>query len=163
MRPYFLARPSKESKNAYEIASLSDYSSFFSSVPPASQIIGFLDPSASPQYPGWPLRNVLAYLRTRFLNQGHVQLRVLCWRDTEPPPVGKHWKSRFGVLEVVVDETRTVGERPSAVGWEKNPQGKLGPKLADLAPMMDPARFIVIVYFEKFETNTSIQTCKPSC
>ena len=30
--------------------------------------------------------------------------------------------------------------RPSAVGWEKNPQGKLGPRLADLAPMMDPTR-----------------------
>ena len=30
--------------------------------------------------------------------------------------------------------------RPAAVGWEKNPQGKLGPRLADLAPMMDPTR-----------------------
>lgn len=30
--------------------------------------------------------------------------------------------------------------RRSAVGWEKNPQGKLGPRLADLAPMMDPTR-----------------------
>ena len=30
--------------------------------------------------------------------------------------------------------------RCSAVGWEKNPQGKLGPRLADLAPMMDPTR-----------------------
>ncbi|KAF9426171.1 Autophagy protein 7 [Podila epigama] len=27
-----------------------------------------------------------------------------------------------------------------AVGWEKNAQGKLGPRLADLAPLMDPAR-----------------------
>lgn len=31
-------------------------------------------------------------------------------------------------------------EIPKAVGWEKNAQGKLGPRLADLAPLMDPAR-----------------------
>lgn len=30
--------------------------------------------------------------------------------------------------------------RPPAVGWEKNPQGKLGARLADLAPMMDPTK-----------------------
>jgi ubiquitin-like modifier-activating enzyme ATG7 len=30
--------------------------------------------------------------------------------------------------------------RPSALGWEKNVQGKLGARLADLAPMMDPSR-----------------------
>lgn len=30
--------------------------------------------------------------------------------------------------------------RPSAVGWEKNTHGKLGARLADLAPMMDPTR-----------------------
>ena len=29
---------------------------------------------------------------------------------------------------------------PAAVGWEKNPAGKLGPRMADLAPMMDPTR-----------------------
>ena len=32
--------------------------------------------------------------------------------------------------------------KPSAVGWEKNVQGKLGPRLADLAPMMDPVRYV---------------------
>jgi ubiquitin-like modifier-activating enzyme ATG7 len=30
--------------------------------------------------------------------------------------------------------------KPGAVGWEKNVQGKLGPRVADLAPMMDPRR-----------------------
>jgi len=30
--------------------------------------------------------------------------------------------------------------KPGAVGWEKNVQGKLGPRVADLAPMMDPTR-----------------------
>ena len=33
---------------------------------------------------------------------------------------------------------RISDETPKAVGWEKNPQGKLGPRTADLAPLMDP-------------------------
>ena len=36
-----------------------------------------------------------------------------------------------------------VDATPSAVGWEKNVQGKLGPRLADLAPMMDPTRYFL--------------------
>lgn len=30
--------------------------------------------------------------------------------------------------------------KPSVVGWERNSAGKLGPKLADLGPLMDPKR-----------------------
>ena len=33
-----------------------------------------------------------------------------------------------------------AGQRPAALGWEKNIQGKLGACVADLAPMMDPTR-----------------------
>jgi hypothetical protein len=32
-------------------------------------------------------------------------------------------------------------KRPGVVGWEKNDKGKLGPRLADLAPLMDPTQF----------------------
>ena len=35
-----------------------------------------------------------------------------------------------------------TGAKPTAVGWEKNVQGKLGPRVADLAPMMDPTRCV---------------------
>ncbi|KAH8112971.1 ubiquitin-like conjugating enzyme [Phellopilus nigrolimitatus] len=122
---YFLARPASSSSSPsspYEIAPLSEYAAFFASVPPAAQLVCFVDPSASAQHPGWPLRNVLAFLRARFLNQGAAQ-------------------SRFGVVEVPADAPpAAAAERPAAVGWERNTQGKLGPRLADLAPMMDPAR-----------------------
>ena len=49
------------------------------------------------------------------------------------------WKSLLGTVSLPspVDKSTT---RPSAVGWEKNVQGKLGARLADLAPMMDPSR-----------------------
>ena len=35
-------------------------------------------------------------------------------------------------------EAATPTEKPSAVGWEKDIQGKLGARVADLAPLMDP-------------------------
>lgn len=42
--------------------------------------------------------------------------------------------SRIGVVEAPAAEGETEGHaRPSAGGWEKNTQGKLGPRLADLA------------------------------
>jgi hypothetical protein len=30
--------------------------------------------------------------------------------------------------------------RPQVTGWEKNTAGKMGARMADLAPMMDPVR-----------------------
>ncbi|KAG5645119.1 hypothetical protein DXG03_006933, partial [Asterophora parasitica] len=124
--PFFLVRDDA-------IAPVEDYSTFFESTPPSSQTIAFIDPSAHPTNPGWPLRNLLAYLRAIYPETTST-VRVLCWRDTETHPT---WKSRFGVLEIGGVPSK---ERPSAVGWEKNPQGKLGPRVADLAPMMDPTR-----------------------
>ncbi|KAH9016910.1 hypothetical protein EDB85DRAFT_2135243 [Lactarius pseudohatsudake] len=91
---FFLVRPAQN--NTVETAPVNEFSTFFADVPQQSQTIGFLDPSAQPSAPGWPLRNLLAYLRA-----------------------------------VHPEATQTV--RPSAVGWEKNVQGKL-------APMMDPKR-----------------------
>lgn len=101
------------------------------------QYIGFYDPSGLPTNPGWPLRNLLAYLTALYPNI--TTLRVLCWRDAEVPSGNVPWKSRFGTVSLSspIDKSST---RPSAVGWEKNVQGKLGARLADLAPMMDPSR-----------------------
>jgi ubiquitin-like modifier-activating enzyme ATG7 len=36
------------------------------------------------------------------------------------------------------DAVVTDPQRPGVVGWEKNAAGKLGARLADLGPMMDP-------------------------
>ena len=123
-------------------------------------MIAFLDPSALPSNPGWPLRNLLAYLAHCHPEIVADGVRILCWRDSEVPPDGR-WKSRFGVVKgsatvpgtvcgysllcCCVDEVLfmpDVDAKPSAVGWEKNVQGKLGPRLADLAPMMDPTRYV---------------------
>ncbi|KAG6828952.1 hypothetical protein H0H87_012982 [Tephrocybe sp. NHM501043] len=122
--PFFLVREDGT------IAPVEEYSASTSQV-----TIAFIDPSAHPTNPGWPLRNLLAYLRALYPESTNT-VRVLCWRDSEVPS-SSSWKSRFGVVEVAGSGNN---DRPSAVGWEKNPQGKLGPRMADLAPMMDPTR-----------------------
>ncbi|ESK86882.1 hypothetical protein Moror_3433 [Moniliophthora roreri MCA 2997] len=102
--------------------------------------IGFIDPSAQAQNPGWPLRNLLAYLRALYPGEETRTLKVLCWRDAELPRSEGEWKSRYGVVSLPAGEREVKDGRPDAVGWERNPQGKLGPRVVDLAPMMDPAR-----------------------
>ncbi|KAF8660879.1 hypothetical protein AX14_007328, partial [Amanita brunnescens Koide BX004] len=126
--PFFLVR-----SNA-EIAPVEEYESFFSQTPADEQTIAFLDPSANPHNPGWPLRNLLAYLRALYPSTTST-LRILCWRDPELP--SSSWKSRFSVIRVGAGDAQ-LDTRPSAVGWEKNATGKLGPRVADLGPMMDP-------------------------
>ena len=125
-------------------APVEDYPSFFANVPPSERAIGFVDPSAVPTNPGWPLRNLLAYLRAVYPNDAAQGFRILCWRDHEAPPPGATggWKSRFGVVKQGAGEAAASTDKPSAVGWEKNIHGKLGARVADLAPMMDPTRYV---------------------
>ena len=122
-QPYFLLANKK-------LGRVEDYDTFFANVPAEEQIVGFLDPSADPISPGWPLRNLLAYLHFRYPNTTHT-VRVLRWRGTDSTPL-------IGTLSI--GPGASSDSRPTAVGWEKNPQGKLGPRAADLAPMMDPRR-----------------------
>jgi ubiquitin-like modifier-activating enzyme ATG7 len=141
--PYFLVR--EDASRNVSIAPVEQYESFFASTPPEKQTIAFLDPSADPSNPGWPLRNLLAYLRALY-PETTSKLRVLRWRDTEvPASPNVPWKSQIGTLTVAATAVDPASGRPSAVGWEKNPQGKLGPRVADLAPMMDPTRYVFIL------------------
>ena len=102
-------------------------------------MVSFLDPSPHSQNPGWPLRNLLAYLRLHHPTSSR-KLLILSWRDAEVPGVGKSWRSRVGMISIGESVGDPRETRPVAVGWEKNAQGKLGPRLADLGGMMDPAR-----------------------
>ncbi|KAK7471324.1 Autophagy protein 7 [Stygiomarasmius scandens] len=131
--PYFLVKSTDPEQAT--IVGVEEYTT------DSSSIIGFIDPSAQAQNPGWPLRNLLAYIRA--LHPNITSCKVLCWRDTEVAKEVSDWKSRIGVLTVGDGspiEAKDTSTRPNAVGWEKNAQGKLAPKMADLAPMMDPVR-----------------------
>lgn len=89
----------------------------------------FVDPSSEEQAAGWPLRNYLAYLAVRHNVQ---KLRVICYRASrEECLLGSVSLESASAYEV---------QKPTAVGWEKNTAGKLGPKLADLGALMDPKR-----------------------
>ncbi|KZT63589.1 E1-like protein-activating [Daedalea quercina L-15889] len=135
-RAFFLVRP-KAGSDEPELAPVEEYDTFFANVNPVERTIAFLDPSAAPGNPGWPLRNLLTYLAALHPATSH---RVLCWRDAERP-AGAPFKSRFGVVSQGAGTGEAAStEKPAAVGWEKNVQGKLGPRVADLAPMMDPTR-----------------------
>nr|VWO94440.1 Ubiquitin-like modifier-activating enzyme ATG7 (ATG12-activating enzyme E1 ATG7) (Autophagy-related protein 7) [Ganoderma boninense] len=137
-RPFFLVRTSAGQTTT---APVEEYQSFFANVPTSERAIGFVDPSAVPTNPGWPLRNLLAYLRALFPNDAVQGFRILCWRDAEATPATGAWKSRFGVVKQGASEAAAAtSDKPSAVGWEKNVNGKLGARVADLAPMMDPTR-----------------------
>lgn len=137
---YFLIRSS--GSNEINVVAIEDYSPDTDTI--ETTTIGFIDPSAQPQNPGWPLRNLLAYFRALY-PQSTSKLRILSWRDAEFPRGEEGWKSRVGVIFIGPDGVSTeesdTKTRPNAVGWEKNVQGKLGPRMADLAPMMDPVRY----------------------
>lgn len=92
------------------------------------------DPSSHPSAPGWPVRNLLLFLsRTPLLSSPCETLRLVLVRESETITAQLRLKSA-GSEEV------DASQRPATVGWEKNEKGKLGPRMADLGPLMDPTR-----------------------
>ncbi|EST08739.1 UBA/THIF-type NAD/FAD binding fold [Kalmanozyma brasiliensis GHG001] len=145
-----------------QCARISSYAAFFDGVPETERYIGFVDPSGAVQTPGWPLRNLLAYLQARF---GVEHAQIICWKDDLAQSSGSlspdQSRSVVGQvrlpasqstdgastagLEVQGRATRITSkpnnpQEPSGVGWERNVQGKLAPKVADLGPLMDPKK-----------------------
>nr|CAG8504393.1 2187_t:CDS:10 [Entrophospora candida] len=116
------------------IGSLSDWNSFYKEYDENERMIGFADPSGLPTNPGWPLRNLLVLARYQWnINK----IKVLCYREVP----GKKDISQTRILTVEIPDTAKILDAcPKSVGWEKNPQGKLGHRIADLAPLMDPER-----------------------
>ncbi|KAK9765622.1 Autophagy protein 7, variant 2 [Basidiobolus ranarum] len=96
---------------------------------------GFADPSSLPSNPGWPLRNYLALIQHTFKLK---EVKVVCYREI----IGKRDILHSKVLHISMHAQLHVGEGglPKAVGWERNAHGKLGPRVADLAPLMDPQK-----------------------
>ncbi len=109
----------------------------------------FTDPSPSDEGFGWPLRNLLLFLR---LSPNVSNAKIIAYRER-----GTSNSNR----SIILDYTYSEQSSPSnlgiiacpqcmliivailssrAVGWEKNEFGKLAPKAADLGRVMDPIR-----------------------
>ncbi|KAI3617789.1 hypothetical protein CBS9595_003698 [Malassezia furfur] len=136
---------------------LDEGSAYLDHTAPTERLLVFVDPSPHEQYPGWPLRNILTCVQVRL---GLTSVRVLCWRDLfeasraagAQDPGGLVWKSTLGTLELgdapsdalvwrgrnTFLNARAHTALPDAVGWERNTQGKLAPKLVSLSAMLDP-------------------------
>ncbi|OCF37606.1 E1-like protein-activating enzyme Gsa7p/Apg7p [Kwoniella heveanensis BCC8398] len=121
----------KKIPSGFELGPLSAYGEFFSQTPLDQRSIAFHDPSSSGEHPGWPLRNVLYYL---FVKHNVDRVRVICLREGTA--------SRHGIVQLPVGPRiqSQSQDLPSAVGWERDGNGKLSSRLADLASSMDPTR-----------------------
>lgn len=89
-------------------------------------VLVFLDSTSSATAVGWQLRNMLAFLALRFQISS---VKVLCLRSSLE-------SSRLIDLTLAPNAYAKV----TGSGWERNSAGKLGPRVADLGPMMDPQR-----------------------
>ena len=136
--PFFAVRLPTDSAGTIEVGPLSCFSPWRRAAKDAGggeAMLAFCDPCPMPSHPGWPLRNLLALAAT--LVDGDPTVRVICFR--EPPP-GASTTAAASSLSIVlsVRVPPPAPELPAVVGWEKNSNGKLGPRLMDLSAQMDP-------------------------
>ena len=126
----------------WQAASLSAYESgFFDDVDPDDRFVAFLDPSNYEYNPGWMLRNLLVLVRQRW-KLDHVQ--ILCYRE----PQSRRDEGRSIVLKLhvetppadVAQDPPRAPAMPKVTGWERNRDGKLTSKVANLADYLDPRR-----------------------
>ncbi|KAJ9104634.1 hypothetical protein QFC21_002132 [Naganishia friedmannii] len=152
----FLYRPASfgQPADAGSVAPVAEWWSFFEGVPENERTLVFHDPTSSATLPGWTLRNVLYYLAHHLPAPTTASelappstpkvtlLKVIALRsgtgnskvfNVRLPSSGD--ESRQAPLSVVEGKE---GVLPAAVGWERNSQGKLASRVADLGSTMDP-------------------------
>ena len=120
----------------WQVGTLREFESgFFNGVDEADQYIAFVDPSTYPENPSWPLRNLLVLIRQRY----HLtKVQILCFRDTQ----AKRDERKSIVLNLAMDpvEEMETSVMPKVTGWERNSNGKLQARVANLGEYMDPTK-----------------------
>eukprot|EP01127_Copromyxa_protea_P019911 TRINITY_DN6559_c0_g1_i1.p1 TRINITY_DN6559_c0_g1~~TRINITY_DN6559_c0_g1_i1.p1 ORF type:complete len:654 (-),score=162.07 TRINITY_DN6559_c0_g1_i1:34-1746(-) len=96
-------------------------------------IFGFMDPGNTEGVPGWPLRNFLMLLNVKF---GLKKAKVISFKYNRKDAAGSTTPL---LLDLTLSDFSSfnLDNPPSAVGLEKNHQGKLIPKFLNLASTMD--------------------------
>ncbi|KAI3543637.1 ubiquitin-like modifier-activating enzyme atg-7 [Colletotrichum abscissum] len=120
----------------WEVANLGEFENgFFGDVAEEDRYVSFVDPSTYPENPSWPLRNLLWLVRQRFRQ---TKVQILCYRDIRS---SRH-AARSIILPLEMDpvEPLAVAEMPKVTGWERDGEGKLRARIANLGEYMDPTR-----------------------
>jgi len=120
----------------WKIGSLRDFETdFFDNTKEEDRYVAFVDPSNYPEYPSWPLRNLLVLIRQRYRLR---KVQILCYRDTQ----ARRHEARSIILPLEMDpaDELEIKEMPKVVGWERNQNHQLRYRIANLAEYMDPAR-----------------------
>ncbi|KMT04515.1 hypothetical protein BVRB_8g181770 [Beta vulgaris subsp. vulgaris] len=97
-------------------------------------LFGFYDPCHLPNHPGWPLRNLLAFLYARW-NLENVHF--FCYRENRG--FADMGLSLVGEALISPQEWKDHDHVPNTVGWELD-RGKKITRSVDLAQSMDPTR-----------------------
>lgn len=130
---------------AWEISSLAGFEAgFFEDVDPEDRFVAFVDPSTYPNSPGWMLRNLLVLVSQRWKLD---KVQVLCYREVQ----SRRDEARSIVLHLQcgdpdkkndssTDDSLRSSHMPKVTGWERNKDGKLASKFANLAEYLDPYR-----------------------
>ncbi|KAK8846720.1 E1-like protein-activating enzyme Gsa7p/Apg7p [Kwoniella newhampshirensis] len=113
------------------VAPISDCERIYERINHNEVFVAFHDPSSSKHHPGWPLRNILFYLKTKHSIR---DVQVICLRAglasrqcrITSPEGNQHHPD--------------LSDKLQAVGWERDSFGKLASRQADLGPIMNPAR-----------------------
>ncbi|GMN50693.1 hypothetical protein TIFTF001_019836 [Ficus carica] len=101
-------------------------------------LFGFYDPCHLPNNPGWPLRNFLALISSRW---DLTSVQFLCYRENRG--FADMGSSLVGEAVIAVPQGwKDHHCVPNAVGWELN-RGKKVPRCISLAKSMDPTRLAI--------------------
>ncbi|XP_010494743.1 PREDICTED: ubiquitin-like modifier-activating enzyme atg7 [Camelina sativa] len=131
--PFFLVSVSSDSKTS--IRHLKDWEACQGDH--HKLLFGFYDPCHLPNNPGWPLRNYLALIRSRWNLE---TVWFFCYRESRG--FADLNLSLVGQASVTLASGESAPTVPNSVGWELN-KGKRVPRSISLANSMDPTRLAV--------------------
>ena len=140
--PSMAKKATKELGFTWNIASLAQFErGFFNDVEPHDQYVAFADPSTYSEYPGWMLRNLLIIVSRRWKLQ---KVQILCYRDVQ----ARRDDARSIIIPIRSSSPSTMLSEvessimPTTSGWERNSNGKVVSRIANLGDFMDPRRHV---------------------
>lgn len=144
-RPTTPGTPGDVTGFSWSVGSLIEFErGFFDGVPLEDRFVCFVDPSTYPTYPGWMLRNLLVLVRRRWELE---KVQVLCYRDVQ----GRRDAAKSIIFSLGLSDTQSgsssfqgpllsPSDMPKVTGWERNKEGKIASRVANLGEYMDPQR-----------------------